>query len=77
MGIKLNVYMCRSFTTIKTVNFLNRLEYVSEFDTIDNVRFSEYPTILGRKLYEYKKPAGSLKTVSIKTSNYDSPFPDT
>ena len=69
--------MCRSFTTIKTVNFLNRLEYVGEFDTIDNVRFSEYPTILGRKLCKYEKPAGSLKTVSIKTSNNDWPFPDT
>ena len=38
---------------------------------IDNVRFSDYPTILGRKLDKYKKPAGSLKTVSIKTSDND------
>ena len=44
---------------------------------IDNVRFSDYPTVLGRKLDKYKKPAGSLKTVSIKTSDNDWPFPDT
>ena len=60
-----------------TVSFLNKLEYVGEFDTVNKVGFAEYPTVLGRKLYEYRKQASGLKTFSIKTSNNDCPFPDT
>ena len=76
-GGKFYVYLYLSFTTIKTVSFLNKLEYVGEFDTVNKVGFAEYPTVLGRKLYEYRKQASGLKTISMKTSNNDWPFPDT
>ena len=53
------------------------MEYVGEFDTVNKVGFAEYPTVLGRQLYEYRKQASRLKTISIKTSNNDWPFTDT
>ena len=36
-----------------------------------------HPTVLGRKSYKYRQPAGELKTISTRTSNKDWPFPDT
>ena len=60
-----------------TLNFLKELEYVGEFDTIDKTGFSEYPAVLGRKLYEYKKPESGFKIIYIRTSYTDWPFPDT
>lgn len=61
-----------------TLNFLKELEeYVREFDTVDKTGFSEYPAVLGRKLYEYKKPVSRFQNISIRTSYNDWPFPDT
>ena len=71
------LYVPKFYHHNNTVNFLNKLEYVGEFDAIDNVWIFNYPTTLDRKLYEYKKPAGSLKNVSIKTSDNDWSFLDT
>lgn len=59
-----------------TINFLKELKYFGEFDTIDKVGFSGNPTVLGRKPFKYRQPAGELKIISTRTSDNDWPFPD-
>ena len=57
--------------------FLKNLQYIGEYDKIDKKNFSEFPDLLGRKLYEYRKSTGDLKTISLLISDHDWPMPDT
>lgn len=59
----------------KEKNFLKGLKYVGEKTEIDENGFSEFPSTLGRKLYEYRI-GKDRKVISIHPNNLDWPFPD-
>ena len=60
-----------------TVNFLKKLQFIGEFDTIDKTGFSENPTTFGRKLYEYRIKTGATSNKFIETKGNGWRFPDT
>ena len=50
---------------------------MGKYDKIDTKGFSEFPDLLGRKFYEYRKPIAEPKTISVKIADNGLPMPDT
>ena len=62
----------------KDTNFLRGLQFVGEKSDIDEVGFSEFSSILGRKLYEYRLEPFKVykRVITINPNDLDWPFPD-
>ena len=61
-----------------TENILKCLEYVGEYDRIDQIGYSEFPSVLGRKLYECKnKPGDGTRNTTLTIKDQDFTFPRT
>ena len=61
-----------------TENILRYLEYVEEYDKIDQIGYSKFPSVPDRKLYKYKnKPGDGTRNTTLTIKDQDFPFPHT
>lgn len=57
-------------------NFLKGLTFVGKKADTDEENFSEFPSVLGRQLYEYKINPSNKRVENIPIIDLDWPFPD-